>query len=107
MGTRGKEKDLEKGLSTPERTLKLSGMDRSIMPWPRLDVAWLWMVWWFQTHFFPFTYLIFLPFLHILCMDGVFILVRLDQGFGRSRNIVLGLRPDWCWSTSVCSGGIH
>ncbi|KAG2323671.1 hypothetical protein Bca52824_016884 [Brassica carinata] len=27
MSTRGKEKDLEKGLSTPERTPKVSGMD--------------------------------------------------------------------------------
>lgn len=35
MATRGKEKDLEKGLSTPERTPKVSGMDRTILPWPR------------------------------------------------------------------------
>ena len=27
MSTRGKEKDVDKGLSTPERTPKVSGMD--------------------------------------------------------------------------------
>ncbi|KAL0802330.1 hypothetical protein Bca101_057506 [Brassica carinata] len=35
MGTRGKEKDLEKGLSTPECTPKVSGMGRTILPWTR------------------------------------------------------------------------
>ncbi|KAL0702319.1 hypothetical protein Bca4012_058441 [Brassica carinata] len=35
MSTRGKEKDLEKGLSTLERTPKVSGMDRTILSWPR------------------------------------------------------------------------
>ena len=40
MGTRGKDKDLEKGLSTPERTPKVSGMDRTILPWSRWNSVW-------------------------------------------------------------------
>ncbi|KAG2304393.1 hypothetical protein Bca52824_033044 [Brassica carinata] len=40
MGTRVKEKDLEKGLSTPEHTPKVSGMDRTILPWPRWNSVW-------------------------------------------------------------------
>ncbi|KAG2304639.1 hypothetical protein Bca52824_033290 [Brassica carinata] len=40
MGTRGKEKDMEKGLSTPERTPKVSGMNRTTLPWPRWNSGW-------------------------------------------------------------------
>ena len=75
MGTRGKEKDLEKGLSTPERTPKVSGMDRSILPWPRHDAVWLWLVLVVPDPFLPIYLFDSLPFLYILYMDGVFILV--------------------------------
>ncbi|KAL0696303.1 hypothetical protein Bca4012_063483 [Brassica carinata] len=40
MGTRGKGKDMEKGMSTPERTPKVSGMDRTTLPWPRWNSVW-------------------------------------------------------------------
>ncbi|KAG2299537.1 hypothetical protein Bca52824_036009 [Brassica carinata] len=40
MSTIGKDKDLEKGLSTPERTPKVNGMDQTILPWPQWNSVW-------------------------------------------------------------------
>ena len=75
MGTRGKDKDLDKGLSTPDRTPKVSGMDRTILPWLRCDAVWAVVGLVIPDPFLPIFLLDFLLLLYILYMDGELILM--------------------------------